>query len=76
MKNDNGVPKAVILGMLIVVATYLLANVAYLAVLPAFGPGVTLATSPVAAVETATRAAEAIFPVRSVVGCSAGVHEY
>ena len=59
---QRDLPRAVILGMLVVVATYLLANVAYLAVLPAFGPGVTLATSPVAAVETATRAAEALFP--------------
>eukprot|EP01050_Picozoa_sp_SAG11_P005894 SAG11_NODE_433_length_9518_cov_11.247054_5_plen_557_part_00 len=60
-KPQRDLPRAVIAGMATVVAAYLLANLAYLAVMPAFGPGTSLATSPVAAVASATIASVALF---------------
>lgn len=59
-------PRAIIGGMLLVVAVYLCCNLCYLAVLPAFVSTATvpsLATTPVAAVSTAEEAGHLLLPI-------------
>ena len=69
-------PRALLGGMVIVVAVYLLCNVCYLSVLPAFEPGElapSLASTPVAAVSTTEEASRLVLPTSVAVVAPAAV---